>query len=63
MNEKQMMAMQCQRCGGPFQSTWREARYCKECRIEAARKSAKERGLNRMGNEAYSMQRKRMKGQ
>ena len=63
MEEKQIMVLQCQRCGEPFQSTWRKARYCKECRIEAARKSAKERGLNRMGNEAYSMQRKTMKGQ
>lgn len=48
--------VQCRRCGGHFESTWEKVRYCPRCRIEASRRSAKERGLNRMGNAAYSRQ-------
>lgn len=48
--------VQCSRCGGYFESVRGKARYCPRCRIEASRRSAKERGLNRMGNAAYSRQ-------
>ena len=48
--------VQCSRCGGNFESVRETARYCPQCRIAASRKSAKERGLNRMGNAAYSRQ-------
>lgn len=53
---EQPRALRCQRCGGRFESVRETARYCPQCRIAASRKSAKERGLNRMGNEAYSRQ-------
>lgn len=51
---EQPKALRCQRCGGRFESIRETARYCHQCRVEASRKSAKERGLNRMGNAAYS---------
>ena len=55
---EQPKALRCQRCGGRFESIRETARYCYHCRVEASRKSAKERGkergLNRMGNAAYS---------
>ena len=51
---EQPKALRCQRCGQRFESIRETARYCYHCRVEASRKSAKERGLNRMGNAAYS---------
>lgn len=53
---EQPKALRCQRCGGRFESIRETARYCHQCRVEASRRSAKERGLNRMGNAAYSRQ-------
>ena len=43
----------CEDCGKVFECG-KYAFYCPDCRKERQRKSAKERNLNKIGNDAYS---------
>lgn len=56
---KETAPVMCEQCGKVFQAKY--AFICPECHKKRLSKLAKQRGLNKIGNEAYSKQRAELK--